>query len=1624
MKLPAFNQMNGAVRQIVARPWLAAGVGVSALLAPAFAQNDDRGYFKTALITTPVVAGGAISGFQVYNAFRENQGRVFNFSRRGSGIFAPTPLHPSPADLSRVSTISELENVASQFYQRRASQPFDFARHQTQASKMFDAVSKQTGKDELLSNAFQNARLAALTPAEAADEAIHDILPSLSSDQMARIIEGKEKGWERFRSDEKFLNTLNANLAKAGKVKDAGGSILSEAKLSANLRMRGLSDDGGKAWDALVAARPEVAKALKGNLKQFKEVQLVSEDVLSGEVGRVLSVSFKKDVGNKTHEFEIPIIDPKTGKVYMGSKYAQEGVGRNIYNSRGVYAGDVFLAENIDQDWKQLRLDKQRAFYFGDVDPLDEFQVIREYEGNTGMNDLAILMKSKTAIPTSLEQFETKGGDTRFTSFNKLDPAARVSLVEDLWNKGLNKVSAEGSFPKGVMDLKGLELLHVGGVIDPSKQMPEFRSHSKAFRLTSVNETSHVKDSLNPFVHTTAYEQLFGDKFVSEAGVRVGAVSGGFKNVLGDLPELVSDLDKPEVQQQFVRGLMEHNTLSEIESRRVWESMQRTLRNEKNLKAARALGRLGEGGFLAREGMHGLNLEGSSTYYVNHLRMNKDDLLRFSSESFGSNQLIGFTRDGKAITAGGEKNFIESTKHLGDGRIAVKVREQFGFKTGIKVDVNGIKGLAYTVDNETFNAARDVYNEMSESVNGWGKKQFLLSSDVDMLAVGHYMHDKSDPVSGVLGAASDTMRRIDKIREGVGDPSRFTQLQNEYLHEMSGAGFMWEHGTLLEQADYVRKLSASQRRDRLKYLANLTDGFMENVGEHIRSNGGYGDSVFSSYRRASNIAESNALGNSLARGSNRIGFLDYVTQTGLPATMRAWSTTQVDLPRETKLTFDMASHLYMRGHHSVLKEIMSRVEYPQGDPAQARQVLEHILGNNFSKPLGASVALGDAFPNGTHSLGSAGARAGSIFDPSVDAFKQNYSLDLGEGANRRYIPVLGHDAFKGRVNQYEFDKYSQTELESGLRMIHETSGDARDSAVDNYFLKMKQAMYGKDGLLRADAVDPLAQAGFIQTRASSLRMNDGSVNPFEVGIGKDAVMKIKDKEIREALLRGESRNAAITRHPVSAMPFVNVKMDEGLTGTNIFGIDEGSRHILHADDDKDTGWLYFLKHGSDGEGRAIEQITNENSLQHQELRLDRALFGIEDDSRRLRKPGIKSFMTRLWDEKNPLKSLLGKSENELAILKARTTGAAVGGFSNTLTRMMMQLEQNPAFARDIHDRSTFSTALWMLRQAPISAQKDGTGKFDLQWARNMTSQLTSNLKDKDHEKLFGTMRGLFEHFQDETEWIPEMNLVGVGQDMANSEGKIKPLVAWWNEHGHDISEKFVGGMNADVDKVYQLVTGSDHMLENPKFIPTLDEAFKALGNHVPYMQGASRGGSRAANMAAQQAGSWNERVKNAAGSVRETLSEVGRSFKNMDLGGAAQALGLGLGVAAIAGVMTSKASFGKRQSANKLRPEVAAGTQDHIPGEPVTGSRSPSRPPRVSYEAPAPRSTYVTPIKSQANIDVQIRGDNQQDSVERAKMLAKMAGNGHSNVTVVNRDKTNLRSLRFRQKMRDTRDEN
>ena len=64
---------------------------------------------------------------------------------------------------------------------------------------------------------------------------------------------------------------------------------------------------------------------------------------------------------------------------------------------------------------------------------------------------------------------------------------------------------------------------------------------------------------------------------------------------------------------------------------------------------------------------------------------------------------------------------------------------------------------------------------------------------------------------------------------------------------------------------------------------------------------------------------------------------------------------------------------------------------------------------------------------------------------------------------------------------------------------------------------------------------------FVQTRASTLRYADGTVNPFEIGIGSDTAARLG--------IDAENSYAMLARHPVSHAPMVRVVIDKNLDGT-------------------------------------------------------------------------------------------------------------------------------------------------------------------------------------------------------------------------------------------------------------------------------------------------------------------------------------------------------------------------------------------------------------------------------------------------------------------------------------------
>src|SRR6266702_106964 len=255
MNLPAFGSMTTSLRQIGSRPWLAAGVGLGIAATPFFAKNKERGYFSTASITTPLIAGGAIAGMQIYNGYQAAKPQIHAAFR--TNYFESVPVNPPPGALAkmaenRTSSLLILDSTASEFYASAGKAPFQFERHQKEVSDLFDELSAIDGKETLLSNSFQNAMLTSMTPHEANPEPdLGQARTLLSKEEMQAILKDADGLPTRWTQDESFLKTLNANLSKASKLWDSGDSLLAAKGETSAVERFALRPDG-KAWNALM----------------------------------------------------------------------------------------------------------------------------------------------------------------------------------------------------------------------------------------------------------------------------------------------------------------------------------------------------------------------------------------------------------------------------------------------------------------------------------------------------------------------------------------------------------------------------------------------------------------------------------------------------------------------------------------------------------------------------------------------------------------------------------------------------------------------------------------------------------------------------------------------------------------------------------------------------------------------------------------------------------------------------------------------------------------------------------------------------------------------------------------------------------------------------------------------------------------------------------------------------------------------------------------------------------------------------------------------------------------------------------------------------------------------------
>ena len=1391
------------------------------------------------------------------------------------------------------------------------------------------------------------------------------------------------------RADPRFVNEFSRRLRWAERLKDTGAVMAPLKTTGTTIKGFELSENIG----LLAAQRPEVAEALQAAMRKgtVDSATLVAESAADGRIGRLLGVNLKGRQG----ALQLPIFDPSTGTVRVGEDYQRLGVGRRVYTKESVFDLDVFVSQNLTQDWKALQSDIGRAAYFGGIDPLNEFKMATHTESQLAtLPPHAMLLRSRAAIPTGLPLFE--GGK----EFSELKPLERISLYHRMLGQGMTRIGSEGGTAKGVFEFAESELYTVGGLPSLSKQSPFYRSFAKELQLNPAE----IPGSWRPRITTSAVESLGG---VPEVRMAVAGISPQQKSLFGDLPAQIADL--PAYEETAIQRIMADSGLSHDAASAAWQKIKGKLTaREGYYNAARKLGGLGEGGIILHDKFARLGMESRTTTRVSQLHLNPEE---FKTKPFGPQQVIGFAGL-EPVTSNAPQSFIEGVSSVG-GQFELTLRQRYPVETGAKIDVAGVKGLAIVSEANEFAKIKELMNLYGETT-GTG---VAIPNFADAIAPRNYMQAKvGDPFRTLLEQAAEVSAQIStsgtRLAEEFGaagfHPQSLAEVNN-YMFDLAANGIYanqdmhTRHLQFIEDSAFVQ---GTDRAGRMQALTNRTSQFLENVSNlALQGAPGTESGLFTAFRRS---------------GMSDLG--KFMQQNSMIASAAFWDTTRRNVPQLTSATYDLFSEMFRGGHLAGMQDLLGRLEF-QGKPELAARFAQHFVEQDFTKPYGTVIPITEAAPAGVK-LGTMEARAGSIFDPTRSDIQDNFSLALKEPVYARmggrdievtHVPVLGKAAYGGGTNPFEKLgeglAYGATSYEKSLADVVRSAHNPTmmSEALSKYFEETYGTLFGKQGFYRAKGVDPLGGlSGFLQTRAAPQE-------PFQLVIPEQMARRVRDIKIRESLLAGEQMTATLARHPIQAAPYMKVRVaPEAGLGPNMIGMDESIRALFGADDDKDILNLFFYRKGSQAEREALAAINNLNSNQWKSLKTLEMLYGSVEDSRNIVSAGVESLPRMVEQGLEAGGSATGRAGQ----VTQRMAGATVGAYSNLLTRLQQNIEMHPTIGTNPEARALLGHLFWPIRQVPISAQK-GKMRLDPENPLALWQKISAGLTARNAE---GTQQ-FIEGMQEVVGGFGNKSILTEQSAKIYSEMTGKPGIAGQEvnalmdvlnaEKTRALISDFVVHRNVQADRAAALLTRQMDKMA-PESLYAVSAMYLEMGASAPYLQGMVKE-TRSGKAVARTLGMVNDTIRTAA-------KQVGI--------GVVPTLAVGLGISAAAAVLSSHlksptpagAVFSK--GPGNFRPEEKLAVTDQIPGEPIAGSLSSVNPPRRQLNVRhGTQTTIVAPMRQHTDLEVRMKTQDRRDTAEIQRLTGQIAGNGGgtSNVTVNYRNgwRTKMSTLRQREIIRE-----
>ncbi len=1644
-------------------PRLSLGSGAAMLIAPAIFSNDQRGYLQTSTVTTPLIAAGSYSVPSIIGAFRSQfsahsiptissvvDKHVASQKARAvsyADVAEATQKHSSGSVPYNVK-----QDVLKAYYAERMKKDTDSLSASLVSERTAlmshlkgkKILGKQLTQGELryLSGAIHSTKLRTLSAAELSDYATQ-----LSGTGATPLEVWQSGGGVKLPSTAPILT--QAEIEPAIEAHLNNPEFVSGMKASL-ARMKNLVFPSGDPTFAMAGAElplanPPVAWANEeirnrfraenpiefGLLEDFsKKAGVNAGDISFGVTplsGRIAEIRYKTA--------HIPIA--KNGRVYSGDYFRNVGIERipfteqREYRSSAEYALEALLYHNATAEAVEKEIGRHHIY--AGIDTNQDWSAVIGPNQEMRLPETAVRLRIGNRVPGGLfgfSQFNKESKEMESVGFDSLDAENIERVLTTVPSKhSYIAIGNDKGTTGAIFQAQELENL-VPYPVNTEKQLGLYRAITKNTRLTKSpilpEGTVHaVRDRLTPFVETD-YLAALTEGDARMVAVRAAGVTSGEQALFGNLPSAIENMRRAKggalltvkdalagYADEAALAISRQSKLDKAAAKQAWMAFSTWLSEPANLRAMGKLQHLGEGAFLAPRGMYGLETETLMDVSLDSFMFGKNgqNWQSFIGQSVeevtgaGPEQevILGQLGGDSISTLKGHKTYIENVEQMGNGIQKVSLRQVRQFKTGAKGDLGGVKGTFITPEAEEVSLIKAGLNRF-RAITGIGG---YIPEEVSILKPFLTAQGKEDPYEASLNIVSDTFRRLDeygeleKVQQHVAAFEAAGYKYDRSIGKLSTAGKdpNWKDTTQIieNMFDDISVRMKAYSASRIKNLGILASDFQGRLGDApIR-----GDRFMRSFGRA-----------------NESSYMEYAFKHADPGMLSVWDTTSQGVPSQIKVTQDLLSGLSSRGYHAMAAELQSRA-FVDGDKVMTGKLQSYLQGNKSS--ITNIVKMEEGLGDGEflRNMGSYEGRKNTFFDPGFEKAQENFLMELEPGVT---VPVLGHRAFGGGTNRHGAGEFSGTPHEKSLMDLMRVygRGNATDSekagAIASYTNSLKQTIFGKKSFYREGAIDKhMATGQFLVPRVSSLRYADGSINPFEVAIGADALERMAP-EIQEAYHAGEDVFTALARYPISATPMYKLVVDPFLTGTNTIAYGEAARGMQAADYDKDTLNAFVVTRGrgkiaNPAWEEAKEAALGEASEQRAALNFHRRLHGFGDDPGAYYKmsekalseygtglheiPKVKSLLERLSGSRVPLEDAL----------RSRSTARSIGAFSNTLTQMTLALEHNRNLTSTAKKNEMLDFFFEAVKQAPISATKGATSTMHLSKALAINKQLERSINPG----------GKYEDFRG------ALKELATAQDNAldrrDATGRrVNKYQDYLSSADEDLRAYHSGYPAEDILQAKRVLTTS---AESAGKAETLGMAPDML----PYLQEAAGLG---AEDSASALGAINRTIAKGAKRGRNIIKDVTAVLEHKKAG---LVLGAGIAIAAAAGIATSSISSGGarpmfgRDSANSFRPEDHAGVSNATPGAAWEGSRA-ARPSRVLIPSRGSqtKTAIVAPIGEMADMDVRMKSPDRARAIESAKMLRRIATSGDSNVTINYRD-PKRRSLRTRERMLAEQDE-